>query len=573
MQAGGGGAAPACPVRLAQLHAVPLPPQVAGGLGLLAAGFRWRHQRIEQLRQGLPQLQQPLQKQFQLQIAVVVVPDHPAEGAVLAPAVVVAPLAAAHLIAHQQHRHAAGQQQGAQQVALLAAPQRQHLRVGRWTFHAVVPAVVVVFAIAVVLAVGQVVFAVVGHQIRQGEAVVGGDQVHRESQGHRFVVVQIRTALEPLGQRPGAVLITLPEAAQAIAEVPIPGSDALGREVLQPVQAAAIPGLAHQLEIAELRIGFDRPKQWWLIQWFELVAAAEGDAQIEAEAIHPELQRPAAHRLQDQLRADRLVGGDGVAAAAHIQIVATAGLVVISAIGKTAPAQGWPQPGALRGVVVDHIQQHFDVGVMAGGYQLTHLMAQLQRIIATAVAVVGGEPAQRAVAPHVVATWRRIGGVEAEHRQQFDRRDAELLEIGQLVDQPQVGAPLLRGDAGIVSAGEAAHMQLINHRALPAVAGPWMALKIKGLPLGHHRLEAGMGVRGWPGGQHPVVDVPAADGAGGGVDQHLRRLKAVAPGCQRPEHPVAVAAALANAFQLHMPVIAGAVAAGIQFDHPLGCRR
>ena len=82
-----------------------------------------------------------------------------------------------------------------------------------------------------------------------------------------------------------------------------------------------------------------------------------------------------------------------------------------------------------------------------------------------------------------------------------------------------------------------------------------------------------MGVRGWPSGQHPVVDVPAADGAGGGVEQHLRRLKAVAPRCQRSEHPVAVAAALANAFQLHMPVIAGAVAASIQFDHPLGCRR
>ena len=436
-----------------------------------------------------------------------------------------------------------------------------------------VPAVVVVFTVAVVFAVGQVVFAVVGHQVRQGETVVGGDQVHRAAQGHRLVVVQIRTALEPLGQAPGAVLVALPEAAQSIAEVAVPGADPLGRKVLQPVEAAAIPGLAHQLEIAEFRIGFDRLKQRRIIQWLELVAAAEGDAEIKAEAIHPQLQRPAAHRFQDQLGAQRLVGGDGVAAATHIQIVATAALVVVGAIGEATPTQGRPQPGALGGVVVHHIQQHLDLGVMAGRHQLAHLMAQLQWIVSTAESMVGREPAQRAVAPHVVAAWWRIGRVEAEHRQQFDRRDAEVLEVGQFVDQPQVGAPLIRGDAGIFAAGEAAHMHLVDHRALPAVAGPGMVLEIEAVPFGHHPLQAGVGVRGWAGGQHPVVDVPAADGTGCRIQQHLGGLKAVAPWRQRSEHPVAVAAALANPFQLHMPVVAGAVAAGIQFNHPLRCRR
>ena len=100
-----------------------------------------------------------------------------------------------------------------------------------------------------------------------------------------------------------------------------------------------------------------------------------------------------------------------------------------------------------------------------------------------------------------------------------------------------------------------------------------MVLEIEAVPFGHHCFQAGVGVRGWAGGQHPVVDVPAADGTGCRVHQHLGGLEAVAPRCQGAEHPVAVAAAFADPLQLHMPVVAGAVAAGIEFNHPLRGRR
>ena len=126
----------------------------------------------------------------------------------------------------------------------------------------------------------------------------------------------------------------------------VPGADALGRKILQPVQPAAIPRFAHQLEVAQQRIGFHRLERW-PIQRLERIAAAEFDAEIEAEAIHPQFQRPAAHRLQDQLAADRIVGGDRVAATAHIQIVAVAVLVVVVPIRQAAPAEGWPG-GCLR---------------------------------------------------------------------------------------------------------------------------------------------------------------------------------------------------------------------------------
>ena len=111
-------------------------------------------------------------------------------------------------------------------------------------------------------------------------------------------------------------------------------------------------------------------------------------------------------------------------------------------------------------------------------------------------------------------------------------------------------------------------MQFIDHRLLPAVTGSRVRLKIEVVPFRHHRFEAGVGVRPWTGGQIALVDVPAGDGAGSGIKQHLGWLKAMAPGGQRSEDPVAVATPLSQAFHLHMPVITGAVAEAIEFDHP-----
>ncbi|WP_286160941.1 hypothetical protein [Aphanothece minutissima] len=119
---------------------------------------------------------------------------HPPQRVVLAPGVVVAALAAAHLIAHQQHRHPGSQQQGGQQVAQLPVPQAVDAGIAAGALDAVVPAVVVVVAVTVVLAVGQVVLAVEADQVRQGEAVVGGEEVDRAPHRRGLAVEQIRIA-------------------------------------------------------------------------------------------------------------------------------------------------------------------------------------------------------------------------------------------------------------------------------------------------------------------------------------------------------------------------------------------
>src|SRR5581483_11379611 len=115
----------------------------------------------------------------QFVVPVGVVPVDPAGLVVLAVDVVVPGLGASQLVAVGDHGYALGEQQGGQQVALLALPQREDGGVGGWSFHSVVPRPVVGLAVAVVLPVGVVVFVVVGDQVCEGEPVVRGDEVDR----------------------------------------------------------------------------------------------------------------------------------------------------------------------------------------------------------------------------------------------------------------------------------------------------------------------------------------------------------------------------------------------------------
>ena len=86
-------------------------------------------------------------------------------------------LAAAHLVAGQQHRDALRQEQGCQKIALLTQAQLQNLRIVSLAFSAAIPGAVVAFPVAVALAVGFIALFVVADQIAQGETVVGDDEI------------------------------------------------------------------------------------------------------------------------------------------------------------------------------------------------------------------------------------------------------------------------------------------------------------------------------------------------------------------------------------------------------------
>ena len=72
-------------------------------------------------------------------------------------------------------------------------------------------------------------------------------------------------------------------------------------------------------------------------------------------------------------------------------------------------------------------------------------------------------------------------------------------------------------------------MQLIDHRFTPIAPWARVAVEIKVIALTHHRLEAMGAVVVIAGGEAPLVDIPAADGAGAGIQQHFGGVEA-APG-------------------------------------------
>ena len=206
-------------------------------------------------------------------------------------------------------------------------------------------------------------------------------------------------------------------------------------------------------------------------------------------------------------------------------IDAVGALVVVEPIGKAPPAQAGPLAAALGGVVVHHIDEHLETMVVAGRNQLTQLLPPREWVTSADVAVVGGKPTQGAVAPIVLAAIGGIGGVKGHRRQQLNGSDPQALQIGQCIDQPQKGAPVLSAGGAMAVAAEAAGMQLIDHRFTPSAPGPRVAIEIKVIALSDHRLEAMGAVVVIAGGQSPLVDIPAADGAGAGIQQHFGGVK------------------------------------------------
>src|SRR5487761_1166814 len=98
-----------------------------------------------------------------------VLPVVPGGLVVLAVGVVVALLGPADLVTAEEHGHALGEEQGGEEIALLAATARPHIGIVRRPLHPAVPGPVVALTVPVVLAVRLVVLLVVRDEVRQGE--------------------------------------------------------------------------------------------------------------------------------------------------------------------------------------------------------------------------------------------------------------------------------------------------------------------------------------------------------------------------------------------------------------------
>ncbi len=188
-------------------------------------------------------------------------PVEPGRLVVVAVGVVVATLGPAHLVAHEQHGHAHGEERDGQEVADLARAQPLDLRVVARAIDAAVPAAVVIGTVAAALAVGLVALVRVADKVVQREAVVAGHEVDAAARCQAARAVEVGAAQDAQRHGLGEAGIALHEGAHVVAESSVPLAPALAGERADLVQATGVPRLGDELGAGELGVGLDVPDE------------------------------------------------------------------------------------------------------------------------------------------------------------------------------------------------------------------------------------------------------------------------------------------------------------------------
>ena len=131
---------------------------------------------------------------------------------------------------------------------------------------------------------------------------------------------------------------------------------------------------------------------------------------------------------------------------------------------------------AFGGVVVDHVEDHLEAGVVQARHHLLELGEHEGGD--RGIARFGGEEADRVVAPVVgEAAFQQMTVVhEGVDRQQFNRGDAKRADVIDhlLAAEAGEGAAQVLGHRGM-QFGEAAHMRFVEDGAVPRHLGPALA--------------------------------------------------------------------------------------------------
>ena len=209
--------------------------------------------------------------------------------------------------------------------------------------------------------------------------------------------------------------------------------------------------------------------------------AGQDRRQVEAEAVDVHLLDPVAQAVHDHPADDRMIGVERVAAAGVVGVTRAAVFEdVVGRVVDAAEAERRPGVVALGGVVEHDVENDLDARPVQRLDHVAEFVDRAERILARAVRLVRREERDRRVAPVVDLARRAILGVELEHRQQFHRGDAELLEIRDLLDQAGVRAARLLADAGTRMAREAADVHLVDDGARGRPAQRHVALPVVG---------------------------------------------------------------------------------------------
>ena len=300
-------------------------------------------------------------------------------------------------------------------------------------------------AVAVVLAVGRVVFLVVGHQVCQREAVVAGDEIDAGTGSPPGGLVEVRGAGQPGGELAEGGRFAPPVVADGVAVLAVPLPPEAG-EVTHLVAALAdVPRLGDQLDLADHRILLHQVEEG--AEPVDVVELpGQGGGQVEPEAVDVHLQHPVAQRVHDELQGVRVTGVEAVAGPGEVLVQPQVAVEqsVVGGVVDSAEVDRGPQMVALGGVVVDHVEDHLDVGIVERpdhGLEFAHRAAGG---LVGRVLVVRGKESECVVAPVVSQSEFQEALVmhELVHRHQFDGGDVQRPEVfdHRGVTQARVGA-------------------------------------------------------------------------------------------------------------------------------------
>ncbi len=233
-----------------------------------------------------------------------------------------------------------------------------------------------------------------------------GDEIDAGAGIAAIGLIQIGTAGETKGKVGQPARFAVPEITHRVPIATIPFRPQQWKTTHLITAVAHVPRLGNQFHIRQHRVLVDDvEKGGQPVDGVQLPRQRRG--QIETKAVDVHLQHPVAQTVHDQLKHLRVTDVERIAAAGEIHVVT--GIVfnqpVISGIVHPAQTQSRPHLAALAGVVVDHVQDHLDAGLVQ---QLDHALefAYLFAVAAAgAVAEIRRKVIQRIVTPVVAQTF------------------------------------------------------------------------------------------------------------------------------------------------------------------------
>ncbi|MNU87423.1 hypothetical protein D3C71_772050 [compost metagenome] len=249
-------------------------------------------------------------------------------------------------------------------------------------FSTVIIGPIVVVTVVIVLSVGLVVFLIIGNEVIQREPVMGGDEVDARPGPAAALVVEIARAEQACGEICRDI-VALPVFAHRIAIFVVPFGPA-GRKTADLITARTdIPGLADQLQLRQDRILRHRiEKAATLVESFRL--SAQNGAEIEAETVDMHVFSPVTQAVHHHLQHARMRGVDGISGAGVVDVITVVIRqgAVIGEVVDTLERQRRSKLVAFRCVVVDHIENDLDAGIVERPHHIAEPLDTARTVIA-----------------------------------------------------------------------------------------------------------------------------------------------------------------------------------------------